>query len=446
LKRYSTNQAPKLLGKAGWNALLELPSDPRVLEDNVIADFVVVGAGYTGLSAALRLKQIVPDAKVVVLEAGRLAEGSAGCNSGFMADLPHILSGAGKVVSRGDVQLVALNRHAQEFAGAAVQKYDINPHFFDRAGSICGAADLRTEAIVRQEAVHLSKTGDPFEALDAKVMYETTGSHYYYSGLYTPGTVMLQPAGYIRGLAAGLRRDGIAIYENSTVSGIERDGSGWSIVTPKGRISAGKLILAVNEHLENFGLVKSRLVQMFLFGAITEELSADAVSSLGGDERWSVSPADPMGTTVRRIDTGQGGNRLFLQTSAALRSDLASRKSDLARADTLIRKKFEDRFPRLTNLKLEHCWASHLCLSGNGSAVMQELDEGLFAACAQNESNAAGGTLIGIGAAELACGERSAVTDHFENEPQPKRFASAPLHYVSGNVALRWKEWRARRA
>jgi len=273
-----------------------------------------------------------------------------------------------------------LNRQAQEFAGDAVQDYQISCDFFERVGKTDGAADLRTEAIVQQEAAHLAEIGEPFEMMDAKTLFEMTGSHYYYSGLYTPGSIMLQPAGFIRGLAVGLMRDGVSIFENSPVSGFEREGSGWAVVTPKGRVSTGKVILAVNGHLESFGLAKSRLIQMFLFGAMTEEMSADDVSMLGGEERWSISPADSMGTTVRRINAGQGGNRLFLQTSTALRSDLISRRSDLARADALIRKKFEDRFPRLADLKLEHCWANHLCLSRNGDAIMQELDEGVFAA------------------------------------------------------------------
>ncbi len=42
-------------------------------------------------------------------------------------------------------------------------------------------------------------------------MHDLTGSRHYVSGLYTPGTVMLQPAGYIRGFGDGLRRDGVSV-------------------------------------------------------------------------------------------------------------------------------------------------------------------------------------------------------------------------------------------
>ena len=62
------------------------------MDENQNADFLVIGAGFAGLSAARRLNQLQPDAKIVVLEACEVGEGPAGRNSGFMIDLPHDLS------------------------------------------------------------------------------------------------------------------------------------------------------------------------------------------------------------------------------------------------------------------------------------------------------------------------------------------------------------------
>jgi hypothetical protein len=100
-----------------------------------------------------------------------------------------------------------------------------------------------------------------------------------------------------------------------------RERPGWALSTPKGKVSAaGMVILAVNGHLESFGI---------------EIRPADAALPLRGDDagarapmqlarhrrtkpRWGITPSDPMGTTVRRIDTGQGGNRIVTRTCAAL--------------------------------------------------------------------------------------------------------------------------------
>jgi glycine/D-amino acid oxidase-like deaminating enzyme len=84
------------------------PQGPaRVLEGDRTADFVIIGGGFAGLSAARRLTQLQPKARIVVLEASRLAEGSAGRNSGFMIDLPHELASqfAGSIPAKAAIAL-----------------------------------------------------------------------------------------------------------------------------------------------------------------------------------------------------------------------------------------------------------------------------------------------------------------------------------------------------
>ena len=147
--------------------------------------------------------------RVVVLEAGRLAEGAAGRNSGFMIDLPHELTSEDYAGSGDDRTVIALNRQAIAFAGAAVADYGIDQNFFDPVGKVNGAVSTTAQAHNRSYAKHLQTLGEVSEVLDPQQMYELTGSRHYQSGLYTPGTVMLQPAGYIRGLGQGLCSRGV---------------------------------------------------------------------------------------------------------------------------------------------------------------------------------------------------------------------------------------------
>ena len=446
MTQYCAKSLPVQRGPAAWNAILGPQPAALELDNDENADFVVVGGGFAGLSAARRIMQLQPQAKVTVLEAGRIAEGAAGRNSGFMIDLPHNLPGAAETAGRGEAELIALNRQAQDFAERAVLDYGIDRSFLRREGKINGAVDARTEAILRHEKAHLDGIGEPSEWLDAEAMFATTGTRYYRAGLFTPGTVMLQPAGYIRGLAAGLRRKGVQIYEQSAVASFAMDGANWVVKTGAANVTAPKVILCVNGHLESFGIAQGRLMQLFLFGAITSELTPMQVADLGGKSRWGITPADPMGATVRRIDQSQGGNRIIIRAAAALRSGMVSRASDLSRAQRTMKHRFQTRFPRLSDVGFDHIWAGHLCLSRNGVAVMREVAEGVFSACVQNGLGTARGTLTGIGAAELACGEGSAITRRFTAEPEPKRLPPVPVRDLGGNLALRWKEWRARRA
>lgn len=444
MSSYPARRLPVRLGPAAWNAILGPQSSLPRLEGAGTADFVVIGAGFAGLSAARRLKELQPNARILVLEAGQLAEGGTGRNSGFMIDLPHDVQSDNYSGDGDDRTMIALNRHAIAYARGAVEEYGIDGNFFDPAGKINGAASVAADRHNRTYASHLAKLGEPSEVLDAQAMREITGSPHYISGLYTPGTVMLQPAGYIRGLGAGLLSQGVTICEKSPVTGFKREGGSWRVTTPAGSVSTPRVILTVNGHLESFGVEQDRLMQIFLFAVMTPELDTEALRKLGGRPRWGVTPADPMGTTVRRIDGGQGGNRIVTRTCAVLRPNCEPTQADLDRAARTMQRKFDQRFPSLAGMKMEYAWSGHLCLTLNGVAVMRRIDEGVYSGCVQNGLGTTRGTLTGIGAAELACGQTSAITDYFTAQARPKKLPPQPIREIGANAWLRWKEWKAR--
>ncbi len=435
---------PQHRGPAAWNVILGTPPALRIAERDCSADFVIIGAGFAGLAAARRLTQLAPDASVVVLDAGRIAEGAAGRNSGFMIDLPHELTSEDYAGAGDDQAVISLNRQAQSFAKDAVDDYGIDGNFFDPAGKINGAASQHAHLHNQSYAKHLTHLGETWQMLDAKQMAEITGSQHYLSGLYTPGTVMLQPAGFVRGMAAGLQRQNVTIYEDTPVTALRRAAPGWIVETPKATLTAGKVILTVNGHLQSFGFEQNRLMQLFLFAVMTKELSADELRLIGGQPRWGVTPSDPMGTTMRRIDTGQGGNRIIVRTCASLRPGMKASAADMRRAEAVMRRKFDQRFPQAAGMPMDHRWAGHLCLSLNGVAVMRELDQNLFSGCVQNGLGTARGTLTGIAAAELACGESSPITSYFAAEDRPKKLPPRPFQQIGANSILRFREWRAK--
>ncbi|MFP3385830.1 NAD(P)/FAD-dependent oxidoreductase [Tritonibacter sp. SIMBA_163] len=441
---YAAKRLPVHEGPAAWNSILGPQAAPQPLNEDSTADFVVVGAGFAGLSAARRLTQLHPAARVVVVEAGRLAEGSAGRNSGFMIDLPHDLASDDYAGTGDDRRMIDLNRQAIAFARGAVDEYRINPDYFDRAGKVNGAASTEAARHNESYAAHLASLGEASEMLDAQAMQELTGSAHYINGLYTAGTVMLQPAGYIRGLAAGLQRAGVRVCENSPVTGFVRNGSDWVVKTRVAQVTTPRVILTVNGHLESFGFEKGRLMQLFLYAVMTPELDADALARLGGASRWGITPSDPMGTTMRRIDSGQGGNRIVTRTCATLLPNTRPSARELTRAARVMQRKFDQRFPQLAGMKMQHAWAGHLCLSLNGVSVTRQLEEGVFSGCVQNGLGTARGTLTGIAAAELAAGESSEISLHFSAEARPKLLPPQPFQQIGANAVLRWKEWRAR--
>lgn len=443
---YRARRIPVFNGPAGWAAILPAAGSRAGLRGNAGCDIAILGGGFAGLSAARRLKQIDPALDIVILDAARIGEGGTGRNSGFMIDLPHELTSS-DYAGAGDSQdrkLTRLNRQAIAFAAQAVDDYDIPPGYFQRSGKINGAASRSGMAANESYAAHLASLGEAHELLDGAAMREMTGSGYYLGGLFTPGTAMLQPAGYVQGFSAGLERSGVRIFENSPVLSIESNAQGWRLACEHGSVQAQRLVMANNGHLESFGFKRGRLMHIMLNACMSDELPPEALAALGGGECWGVTPSDPMGCTVRRIGPAQGGNRIVIRQGAYYRPEMQTSAADLARATHSMRRKFDARFPMLKDVPFSHCWSGHLCLSQNSVSVMRELEPGLYAACVQNGLGTARGTLTGIGAAELACGQRSDITDFFTAGTEPSRLPPHPFDTIGANTYLRWKEWRSR--
>ena len=86
---------------------------------------------------------------------------------------------------------------------------------------------------------------------------------------------------------------------------------------------------------------------------MTPELDEDTLYKLGGTNRWGLTPSDPMGTTVRKIDSAQGGNRIITRSCATVFPKMIPKQNAIDRAAKVMQKKFDRRFPKLAGLKME---------------------------------------------------------------------------------------------
>ncbi|MCP5074489.1 MAG: FAD-binding oxidoreductase [Rhodobacteraceae bacterium] len=441
-QRYTAKRLPRHNGVAGWNAILPPRTPGARLEQDVAADVVVIGGGFTGLSAARRLRQIDENLRIVLLEAGTFAESAAGRNSGFMIDLPHDIAAdnyAGGV--EADKHSIALSRKAIAFGLNAGEEYSMPQEFIDPCGKINAAATPGGDQHNRDYQKHLATLGEPSTLMSQQEMQDLTGSPHYTSGLFAPGTVMLQPAGYIRSLADGLRET-VELYENSPVIGFSRQGTTWKIGTPKASVTCRQIILATNGHAESFGFFRRRLMHIFLYASISAQMTLDQIKRLGGASKWGVTPADPMGTSVRRV-TGISGDRILIRNAGSFNPSMETSAGALKRAARTHARKYAERFPHLLDLQMEHRWAGHLCLSRNSVPAFGEVDEGVFAACCQQGLGTSKGTLAGMGAAELATGQPSEIAEALLAQPEPEKLPPEPFATLGANAYLKWKEWCA---
>jgi glycine/D-amino acid oxidase-like deaminating enzyme len=438
--RHLVNRLPVDTGRSGWEAISPRRFPVRALDTDVAADWLVIGAGFAGLSAARRLTQLRPGERIVVLDARELAQGPAGRNSGFMIDVPHNLSSG--EYSSGDASgtrlEMAQNRLAIAFAREAACEYRMPVETFDPCGKVNAAASERGLKLNESFAASLEAIGEPLTRIDASEMRAITGSDYYLGGLYTPGAVLIQPADYIRGFAAGLGSK-IDLYENSPVVELARQGGTWTARTAQGSATAPKVILGVNGLVQEFGHFRGRLMHVFTYASMTAPFRGKA-----GRDRWALLPADPMGATVRKL-TGGDGSRVVIRTRFTYDPGLQVSERRVAETAARQRQSFDARFPDLASLGFDYSWAGRLCLSWNHVPAFGEVEEGLYSACCENGLGTVKSTLAGMMAADLATGTRSGDLDKYQDQPKPSRLPPEPVAALGARAVIRWQEMRAGR-
>ena len=307
---------PADLGESGWRAILSPRQAHPSLTQDIDCDYLVVGAGFAGLSAARRLSQLEPQASVVILEAEQVASGPAGRNSGFMIDLPHALAtGSYGGEDSQDLRNIRMNRAAIAFAADTAHGFGFPDEAFEPCGKInvaaCDAGSRHNSSYAR----HLDTLGEPYELLDAAAMQAICGSDYYRGGLRTPGTAVLQPALFVRSFADALvKHRGCQLYENSALRELSRKGDRWVATTATGSVTANRVILAVNGLIESFGFYRHRLMHINLSASMTWEPRDAAVDKLGAAGRWGSTPSDPTASTLRRI-AASGAPRLVMRNT-----------------------------------------------------------------------------------------------------------------------------------
>jgi glycine/D-amino acid oxidase-like deaminating enzyme len=362
-----------------------------------------------------------------------------------MIDLPHDLASDdyGGQAAR-DHQSIRHNRAAISYACEMVGTFGLPNECFQKIGKINVAATEKGIAHNQAYQDHLTHLNEPYDILDDRQMRELTGITYYKQGLYTPGTVMLQPAQYIQSLGAAIVSNRIAIYENSPVTALDKVDGTWRAQTTKGSISAPTAILATNGLVQAFGYFKSRVVHIFTYASMTRALSADEVTRLGGAAHWGFTPADPLGTTVRRI-SGIGGDRIIIRNRATYEPSLSPSERRLRGVYAQHDASFDARFPMLKGVEMEHRWGGHLALTLNGVGGFGQLEDGLYSACLQNGLGTVKGTLHGMAIADMCLKHASNIVDELLDEATPKRLPPEPISQVAATLRLKLGERAAGR-
>jgi glycine/D-amino acid oxidase-like deaminating enzyme len=408
----------------GWWEALPPPPEPRRLAGEVRVATAVVGAGFTGLAAARRLAELAPGDEVAVIDAQRAGYGASGRSSGFVVDLASFVAA---LADPDADRFIALSRRGIALLREAVERFGIDCDWDDRGWLHVARSEAGLSSLAALRS-WLDRRGEAHEPLDEGGMERAVGTSYYRAGLRLPGSVLVQPAALVRGLAAALPEP-VALYEETPVTAL-RPGSPVVLETPGGRVVADRVLVATNGLMPALGLLRARLFPLWTFGSLTRPLTAEEQAALGGDREWGVLAQDVLGSSLRRTRD----QRLLVRNSVRF-TRRAGLSPAAAGAEGAHRRALAARFPALAEIPFDHTWGGIMGMSANGRHHFGPVGDNLWAAAGYNAAGIALGTISGHLLAEAALAHPSPDLEAMRSLPRPSRFPPPPL----ADLGIRWR-------
>lgn len=257
------------------------PLPATALSGSVTTDVAIVGGGFTGLWTALAIKQRVPDARIVLIEATICGAGASGKNGGkvhgYWASLPGMADSIGPDAA---LAVARAGTKAQDGIRAFATAPGRDVWWREDGNVRVSAAPAQDDKIARYVNT-AQKLGVPDTAqpLSADEVASYCRSPAFRAGLFLPEGANVQPARLARALRTAAIELGVVVHENTPMIGLETGGSN-RIQTPNGEIIARDVVLATNTALASDRDVKPYVTVFSSYALITDP-APDQLEKMG---------------------------------------------------------------------------------------------------------------------------------------------------------------------
>lgn len=434
---------PPLDRPTGWRPMDEMvPVDERSQIDGSY-DWLVVGAGITGLSAAMRLGELAPQDRALLVDARPVGWGASGRNSGFLLDLPHKFDLDHPDASRLDT-IMKLNRGAIDSLKEQVDTFGINCDW-SPVGKLQGAVKERGTGMMAKFCEALDKIGERYEVLDRQGCAGIMGTDYYAGAVFTPGTVLVDPFLLVRGLARNLPEN-VTLRDDAAVVEYSEENGGFAV---KLRLSGGdtrvvwakQVILATDPYTGEFGYMKNRILPTITYASITRAMTPEERNRYTGQMNWGLTPADAGGTTLRMTSDG----RLLIRNHYGHAPKYKADPVFLAKVAEYHKEGLDKRYPMLSDMPITSTWGGVVSLSRNHATFFGEMAPGVFSANCYNGVGMTRGASSGRLLVDLAVGHKSqALDDIIAVSGKPSILPPDPFLSVGVSGRMKLVEWESR--
>lgn len=379
-----------------WEQTAPPAPETSPLAGAVEADVAVVGAGFTGLSAALHLAQA--GAKVVVLEGEDVGFGGSGRNVGLL-NAGLWLPPADVVAALGEERggrLLDLLGAAPQLVRDLIAEHAIDCELTATGTLHCGVGRAGL-AELRERTTQWLERGAPVRLLDAAETARLTGSPRFSGALLDLRAGTVQPLAYARGLARAAIAAGARIHTSSRVLAAERGGSRWALTTGQGRALADWVVVATNAYTSGvWPQVRAELVRLPYFNFATEPLPEKALAAIlpGRQGCWDTQ------TVLSSFRLDRAGRLVFGSVGALRGTGTGIHQAWATRA---IRR----HFPGLGPVGLTSGWYGMIGMSSDSIPRFHRLAPQVIGFSAYNGRGIAPGTAFGKLLAQLVQGSIS---------------------------------------
>ena len=415
---------------------------PRVniksLQSNEDAEWLIIGAGYTGLSASRKLGQLYPNQKIILVDAQLAGEGASSRNSGYLVDTT-LNDG---FTSNKDLDNYKKKPDIYDLGINAIKKF-INEYQVDCDLNECGkyfaSSKKEDEKILRNFSDNLKKLDFEHNLLFSDELSKRLGTNFYKVALHTKGGILLHPGKLVRAMIDVLPSN-VCLYENSSLLNWSKNKDIIACNFKNAKINTKKIIFATNGFLKSLGIKSNYNFPITLTASMTRSLTEEEFKSIGQPKEWGVLPVKPMGATIRMTKD----RRILIRNTAEVHNPFKMSKKDLDERSINQKIGIKKRFSQLPDDIIQSSWSGIVSRTRNSSQIFEKIDNNVFVAGCYNGSGIGVGTVFGEQIAIKASNENTKEIEVIEARNKPTWLPPQPFLNLGVKTRLIYERFKAR--
>ena len=413
-------------------------SNIKTLSSDLNCEWLIIGAGYTGLSAARKLGQLYPNQKILLVDAQLAGEGASSRNSGYLVDTTLNDGFTSNKKLENYKKKTDIYKLGIDVVKKFIKEYQVNCDW-NECGKYFASSKSEDKLLLENFSETLSKLGFEHNLLFKEELSKKLGTNFYNIALHTTGGILLHPGKLVRAMIDTLPKN-VILYENSPLLNWKKINNTINCDFKNGSIKTKKIIFATNGFLKSLGIKKNYNFPITLTASMTRPLTDEEFRSIGEPKEWGVLPVRPMGATIRLIKD----RRILIRNTAEVHNPSKMSIKDLKKRSINQKIGIKKRFPQLPDDIIQSSWSGIVSRTRNSSQIFEKIDENIFAAGCYNGSGIGVGTLFGEQIAIKASNENSSEIETIEARNKPTWLPPQPFLNLGVKTRLIYERLRAR--